>query len=155
MDLRVVCGVAGALACLSSPPRPALGQTMPEAQSALCEAAAPPNRVLTEAEAAACRQLWQDGIAAARLRQQAYQQSAIEAFANRKNRQKVEGPVPLSTFIGDDTLDFGDIVMIDEGPRVYTGKAYEPAKSGDFLTLDAPRSPHRKRAGELLKALRR
>lgn len=134
---------------------PAVEDAATSALRALCNPPAPRKVPLSEADAASCRKLFQDDVAAARVRQQAYQQQAIDAFATRRSRQKVVGPVPLATFIGEDTLAFGDIVMLDEGPRVYVGKANEPARAQDFVTLDAPRSPHRKRAAQMLRALKR
>ena len=124
-----------------------------EALRRRCDNALPRKTALTDAEAATCRQLFLDGIAAARVRQQAYQQAAIDAFKARKTRQKVEGPVPISSFVGEDTLVFGDIVMSDAGPRVYIGRPNEPARLEDLVTLDSARSPHRKKAKEMLRQL--
>ena len=124
-----------------------------EATRRLCDTTQPRKGPLTDAEAGACRQIFLDGIAAARVRQQAYQQTAIDAFKARKTRQKVEGPVPISSFVGEDTLVFGDIVITDVGPRVYIGRPNEPARLEDLVTLDAPRSPHRRKAREMLRQL--
>ena len=161
MASRVECiGLTCALTWAYASGAAGQAQTAPDAQAdtalqALCSPAAPLRTPLTADESAACRKLWQDDIAAARLRQQAYQQAAIEAFAARKSRQKVEGPVALETFVGDDSMNFGDIIVLDDGPRVYVGRAYQAARPEDFVALDAPRSPHRKRAADMLKALRR
>ena len=163
MASRVECiGLTCALTWAYASGAAGQAQTAPDAQTqaeapapAPCSPSAPRRAPLTADESAACRKLWQDDIAAARLRQQAYQQAAIEAFAARKSRQKVEGPVALETFVGDDSMNFGDIIVLDDGPRVYVGRAYQAARPEDFVALDAPRSPHRKRAADMLKALRR
>ena len=154
----LTCALAWACVCGQTVRAQTAPDTPAQADSsahALCSPSAARKTPLTADESAACRKLWQDDIAAARLRQQAYQQAAIEAFAARKSRQKVEGPVQLSTFVGDDSMNFGDIVVLDDGPRVYVGRAYQAAKAEDFVALDAPRSPHRKRAADMLKALKR
>ena len=148
-------GICRAQTALDVTPTQASPQAATDALRALCNPAVARATPLPDTDATACRQLFQDDIGAARIRQQAYQQQAIDAFARRRDRQHVAGPVPLETFVGDDTLIFGDIVMLDDGPRVYVGKAFEPAKAADFLRLDAPGSPHRKRAAEMLRTLKR
>lgn len=139
------------LAPAAPPPETPAAQVL----RALCQAQGASAKPLSNEDAAACRQLWQDDIAAARKQQETFQQQAIARRDAAKAGFDATGPVPLSRFIGDDSLTFGDIIMIDDGPRVYVGRSYELAKAEDFVTLDAPRSPHRKRAAELLRALKR
>jgi hypothetical protein len=50
--------------------------------------------------------------------------------------------VTVETFLGSD-LAYGDVVVTDKGPRVFVGKAGEPARPEDFVALDSARSPHR------------
>jgi carboxylesterase type B len=153
--------LASALLCLALAGGAAVAQTAsdpaaPGAVRALCEASAPRKQPLTDAEAAACRALFQEDVAAARARQEAFQQKALADLAARKTHPgpQPQGPVPLSSFVGESTLDYGDIVIIDDGPRVYVGRPYEIATAEDFVMLDASRSPHRKRAKAMLKALK-
>ena len=156
--------IASALTWFAPPANCAMAQSAPgtaapaqadDSRRSLCDTPTLRAKPLTDDEAAACRALWQEDVAAARARQAAFQAQAIANRAAHNVRPKSDGPVPLSTFVGDDTLDYGDIVMIDEGPRVYVGRAYEQAKTEDFVKLDAPRSPHRKRAAEMMRALKR
>ena len=136
-------------------PEPA-APALPQDPRAFCDAAAPRKRPLTDEEAAVCRKLFQEDVAAARARQEAFQAQALADLAARKTHvgPQPQGPVPLSSFVGESTLDYGDIVMIDDGPRVYIGHPYEIATAENFVKLDAPRSPHRKRASQMLKALK-
>ena len=172
MDLRAPAYAAIWLACqvflaqaqsvpdtaISAPTVPAAAApaVAEDVQRAQCNPPTPRAKPLSDDDAAACRVLFQHDVAAARARQEAFQQKALADLAASKAHRggEAQGPVPLSSFVGDATLAFGDIVVSDEGPRVYVGRSYELATLADFVRLDAARSPHRKRAADLLKAYR-
>ena len=160
--MRLANSIGAQAACLLWLAAAAYAQTPMEAADpdaalrALCDAPALRRAPLNDADAARCQQLFQTDIATARARQEAFREKAIADLAARKARGPAQsgGPVPLSSFVDETTLVYGDIVTTDDGPRVYVGRSYELAKLTDFVTLDAPRSPHRKRAAELLRAMR-
>ena len=131
-------GVAGiCVACtllISAAPPSAIAQEPPapavdEATRRLCDGEAPRHAPLTDDQAAACRKLWLDDVAAAKARSQAYRQAALEAFKARKERPRIGGPVPLENFVGEDTLVFGDIVVTDAGRASISARPTSPPAS--------------------------
>lgn len=116
----------------------------------LCDAAADGSIHADDAQLARCRQLWQQRVEAARARSQDYLERMIEESRLRREREASLPPAPpppvtVETFLSGD-LAYGDVVVTDKGPRVFVGKAGEPATADDFVVLDAARSPHRGRA---------
>ena len=116
----------------------------------LCDAAADGSFHADDAQLARCRQLWQQQVEAARARSQDYLERMIEESRLRRERDASlpppsPPPVTVETFLSGD-LAYGDVVVTDKGPRVFVGKAGEPATAADFVVLDAARSPHRGRA---------
>ena len=167
MDLRAPAYAAIWLACQgalaqaqslqdTAVPAAAIPADAEDVRRAICNPPTPRAKPLSDDDAAACRVLFQRDVAAARARQEAFQQKALADLAASKAHRggEAQGPVPLSSFVGDATLAYGDIVVCDDGPRVYVGRSYELARLADFARLEAARSPHRKRAADLLKAYR-
>jgi hypothetical protein len=129
----------------------ALGSASAEAAPAAivasrCEPDGGADKPLTEPEIALCRQLWRDRVELSRLRADAARREMIETERRLRERGAVAKPPPveIGTFLGDDGLVFGDVVVLENGPRVFIGKPGEPVTQADFVALDSPRSPHRK-----------
>jgi hypothetical protein len=152
-SLRIIASSLALLCC----PLPA-GATGPvpdvpaPTEEALCDAAADGSLRLDETQLARCRQLWQRRVEAARLRSQDYVARMIEEGRLQREREArlpppPPPPVTVETFLGSGDLAYGDVVVTDKGPRVFIGKAGEPARPEDFVALDSARSPHRSRAG--------
>lgn len=121
------------------------------AEEALCEAAGDGSFQADEEQLARCRRLWQQRVEAARARSQDYLERMLEESRRRREREASlppppSPPVTVETFLNGDGLAYGDVVVTDKGPRVFVGKAGEPAGPEDFVTLDSARSPHRGRA---------
>ncbi len=145
-----------ALALLSTA---AVAQTdAPPFDPSRCDPAQRAGPPLAPHEAEACRALWSRSIEEARSRAEAWREEMARQRAERRaaaqSRARGEaGATPLSVFIGE-WLERGDIVVTDLGPRVFVGSGLEPARAEDFVTLDAPRSPHRRNARALERAKR-
>lgn len=141
-SLALLCGMGPALATGTAP------DAAPAVEDALCEPGASEGSSLNEAQRARCRQLWQERVEAARERSRSYVEGLIEESRQRRERAATLPPQPptpvtVETFLGNSDLAYGDVVVTDKGPRVFIGKAGEPASPEDFVALDAARSPHR------------
>lgn len=148
-SLRIIASSL-VLLCGSLPVRATEPATDTAAEEALCDAAADGTFRANEDQLARCRQLWQQRVEAARVRSRDYLERAIEESRLRREREASLPPPPpppitVETFLSGD-LAYGDVVVTDKGPRVFIGKAGEPARPEDFVALDAARSPHRGRA---------
>lgn len=117
---------------------------------------------LSEPETAACRRLWQDAVANARQRARLAQMRAqreraemIEAARLLAARGAVakRPPATIETFLSDGQLAYGDVVVIEGGPRVFVGRPGESPDIRDFIPLASLRSPHRRRAAQYEGAL--
>jgi hypothetical protein len=151
-SLRIIASslvlLCGPLAARAESPAPGAA---PSAEQMLCDAAADGSLSLHETQLARCRQLWQQRVEAARTRSQDYLERMIEEGRLRREREvslppPPSPPVTVETFLQGGDLAYGDVVVTDKGPRVFIGKAEEPARPEDFVTLDSARSPHRGRA---------
>ena len=116
----------------------------------LCDAAADGSFHADDAQLARCRPRRAQRGAAARGQSPDYLERESEERLLRRERDASLPPPPpppvtVETFLSGD-LAYGDVVVTDKGPRVFIGKAGEPATAGDFVALDAARSPHRGRA---------
>lgn len=143
-SLLFLCGSLPALA----------NDTVPDAstaiEEALCDAAADGSVHLDAPQFARCRRLWQQRVAAAKVRSQSYfermrQEDRLRRELEASLPPPPPPPVTVESFLGSD-LVYGDVVVTDKGPRVFVGKAGEPARPEDFVALDSARSPHRGRA---------
>uniref|UniRef100_A0A9E8A4C8 Uncharacterized protein n=1 Tax=Bosea sp. NBC_00436 TaxID=2969620 RepID=A0A9E8A4C8_9HYPH len=118
------------------------------AEEALCDAAAGGFFRAGDVQLARCRQLWQQRVEAARIRSRDYLERIIEQDRLRREREASLPPPPpppvtVETFLNGDGLAYGDVVVTHKGPRVFVGKAGEPARPEDFVALDSAQSPHR------------
>ncbi|WP_293795699.1 hypothetical protein [uncultured Bosea sp.] len=142
--------IASSLVLLCGLAAPAFAQDVPPSASfddALCETGVVEHLTLDGAQRSHCRQLWQSRIEETRRRSKAHVARIIEE--NRLRRELEASlppppppPVTVETFLGSD-LAYGDVVVTHKGPRVFVGKAGEPARPEDFVALDSARSPHR------------
>jgi hypothetical protein len=117
---------------------------------------------LSEPETSACRRLWQDAVAISRQRALLAQMRAereraemIEAARLLAARSAVakRPPATIETFLSDGQLAYGDVVVIEGGPRVFVGRSGESPDIRDFVSLASPRSPHGRRAAQYEGAL--
>ncbi|MDR6873731.1 hypothetical protein J2Y55_004760 [Bosea sp. BE125] len=117
---------------------------------------------LSEPETGACRRLWQDAVAISRqrallaqMRAQRERAEMLEAARLLATRGAVakRPPATIETFLGDGQLAYGDVVVIEGGPRVFVGRPGESPDIRDFVSLASPRSPHRARAAQYEGAL--
>ena len=145
--LRTIASSLALLCCLTVPAaaQDALPAASPD--NALCETGVVEQLTLDDAQRSHCRRLWQSRIEETRRRSKAHAARIIEE--NRLRRELEASlppppppPVTVETFLGGD-LAYGDVVVTDRGPRVFVGKAGEPARPEDFVALDSARSPHR------------
>jgi len=145
--LRTIASSLVLFCCLTVP---AAAQNAPPPASpddALCEAGIVEHLALDDAQRRHCRLLWQGRIEETRRRSREHVARIIEE--NRLRRELDASlqtppppPVTVESFLGSD-LAYGDVVVTDKGPRVFVGKAGEPARPEDFVALDSARSPHR------------
>lgn len=142
-SLALLCGLAMPAFPQDAPPPTAPGD-------ALCETGIVEHLTLDDAQRSHCQRLWQRRIEESRQRSKAHVARIIEG--NRLRRELEASlppppppPVTVESFLGGD-LAYGDVVVTDKGPRVFVGKAGEPASVEDFVALDSARSPHRGRA---------
>lgn len=150
--LRIIASslvlLCGALPARATDPVP---DASAPAEEALCDATADGSFRPDDAQISRCRQIWQQRVAAAKARSQGYVERLIEESRLRREREASLPPPPpppvtVETFLSRGDLAYGDVVVTDKGPRVFIGKAGEPATAADFVAIDSARSPHRGRA---------
>lgn len=125
---------------------------------ARCDEAKRGGPPLSPLESDACRDGWTKLIEESRARSRAWREEAARMREERRAAAKARvdaraGVTSLDRFLDDD-LAFGDIVVTDQGPRVFIGKSYTSAQPQDFVPLDSPRSPHRNHAESVRRATR-
>ncbi|WNJ89523.1 hypothetical protein [Bosea sp. 685] len=117
---------------------------------------------LSEPQTSACRRLWQDAVAISRqrallaqIRAQRERTEMLEVARLLATRGAVakRPPATIETFLSDGQLAYGDVVVIEGGPRVFVGRPGDNPDIRDFISLASPRSPHRRRAAQYEGAL--
>ncbi len=117
---------------------------------------------LSEPETIACRKLWQDAVEISRqrallaqMRAQHERAEMLEAARQLATHSAVtkRPPATIEIFLSDGRLAYGDVVVIEGGPRVFVGRPGESPGIRDFVSLASPRSPHRRRAAQYEGAL--
>ena len=156
-----------AAALLLCAPAAALAQETPAAPQAerprfdrsRCQSEDPDGMTTAEADACIRRLLAEEiqaRIAERRVRVQkdmAQRRVDVEARKREERARSAERGAPLDSFLYE-SLSYGDIVVTDEGPRVYVGAQYSVPRKEDFVPLDSKRSPHRTRADAIKRATR-
>ncbi|MBL8588932.1 MAG: hypothetical protein JNK46_10430 [Methylobacteriaceae bacterium] len=137
---------------------PAAEAPAPVVDAARCDEAKRGGPALAPAEVEACRDGWTKLIEESRARSKAWREEAARLREERRAAAKARaegraGVTSIERFLDDD-LAYGDIVVTDQGPRVFVGKSYSGAQPQDFVPLESPRSPHRNRAESVRRATR-
>lgn len=139
------------LLCSAALATPTGGQDAPMLDS-LCEPGVIEHLILDEPQRRHCQEVLRSRIREMQQRSREHVRRVIEE--NRIRREYAgllptlpRPPVTVESFIGRDELARGDIVVTEQGPRVYVGQPGEPARAEDFVALDSTRSPYRGRAG--------
>ncbi|MCU4179303.1 hypothetical protein [Bosea sp. BH3] len=150
-SLRII---ASSLALLCGAALPAVAQEPGQppgfsADDAFCEPGIIEYMTLDARQQAHCRRLHQARIAEMRRLSREHVARIVEE--NRLRRELVASlppppppPVTVESFMSSD-VSYGDVVVTDQGPRVFVGKAGDAPQPEDFVTLDSARSPHRGR----------
>jgi hypothetical protein len=136
----------------------AAGQALAQDAPSTNEACAPrlDGAPLSPEIAATCRAAFQRRIEEDRLKVDAWRREGELSRAERARLRLERGrgrAAPLDSFLSEE-LTYGDIVVTDEGPRIFVGRADAAPRREDFVPLDSPRSPRRRDAQRLLDATR-
>jgi len=138
------------------------GPAVVASDASRCTPGASAQAPLSETETLACRRLWQDAVEVSRQRARLAQMRAqreraqmLEAARLLAARSAVakRPPATIETFLSDGRLAYGDVVVIEGGPRVFVGRPGESPDIRDFVSLASPRSPHGRRAAQYEGAL--
>lgn len=140
-SLALLCGLG-----LPAGAEKASQQPNTAAGDALCEPGVIEYMTLDAGERLRCRQILQGRIEDMRQRSREHVRRVIEDNRQRRVLEASQPPPPrvtVESFIGRDNLSYGDVVVTEQGPRVFIGRGEASPTAQDFVALDSSLSPHR------------